>query len=74
MLSDVMLDVTPQEVTPVAGKGTLGIWRALTGPGRSAGIHRVIQDGPSPACKPWPIGVYMRQHLSLVDSGKAAGG
>jgi hypothetical protein len=30
MPSDVMLDVTPQEVTPVVGKGALGTWRALT--------------------------------------------
>jgi hypothetical protein len=74
MLSDVMLDVTLQEVTPAAGKGTLGTWRALTGPGRRVGINRVIKDGPSPACKPWSIGVYMSRHLSFIDPGKAAGG
>ena len=71
MLSDVMLDVTPQEVTPAAGKGTLGAWRALTSPGRRVGIDN---DGPSPACKPKSIGVYMSRHLSFIDSGKAAGG
>ncbi len=43
MLSDVMLDVTLQEVTPAAGKGTLGTWRARTGPGRSAGTKSVIK-------------------------------
>jgi hypothetical protein len=26
------------------------------------------------ACKPWSIGVNMSLHLSLIDSGKAAGG
>jgi hypothetical protein len=31
--SDVTLEVTSQEVTPVAGKGALGTWRALVGPG-----------------------------------------
>ncbi len=31
--SDVTRDVTPQEVTPGAGKGALGTWRALAGPG-----------------------------------------
>ena len=29
MPSDVTRDVTPQEVTPVAGKGALGTWQAL---------------------------------------------
>jgi hypothetical protein len=29
MPSDVTRDVTPQKVTPVAGKGALGAWRAL---------------------------------------------
>ncbi len=29
MFSDVMQDVTLQEVTPAAGKGTLGTWRGL---------------------------------------------
>jgi hypothetical protein len=43
MLSDVMLDVTLQEVTPAAGKGTLGTWRAWTGPGRSAGTKSVVR-------------------------------
>ena len=43
MLSDVMLDVGLQEVTPAAGKGTLGTWRAWTGPGRSAGTKSVVR-------------------------------
>jgi len=29
MPSDVAQDATAQEVTPVAGKGALGTWRAL---------------------------------------------
>ena len=40
MPSDVVLDITPQEVAPVAGKGALGTWRALAGPGRRAGVNR----------------------------------
>ena len=32
--SDVVLDAAPQEVTPAAGKGALGTWRAVAGPGR----------------------------------------
>ena len=31
MPSDVMWYITAQEVTPVAGKGALGIWRVLGG-------------------------------------------
>ena len=31
--SDVVRDTTPREVTPFAGKGALGTWRALVGPG-----------------------------------------
>ena len=52
MLSDVVQDATAQEVTPVAGKGALGTWRALAGPGLWAGISRVIKYGHSFACKP----------------------
>jgi hypothetical protein len=74
MPSDVTQEVTSQEVTPVAGKGALGTWRALAGPGRRAGITVAIRDGPSPARKPWSRGVYMSQHLSFLDHGKAEGG
>ena len=31
--SDEARDAPSHEVTPGAGKGTLGIWRALAGPG-----------------------------------------
>ena len=31
MLSDVVLNTAPQEVTPLAGKGALGKWRAVEG-------------------------------------------
>ena len=37
MPSDVMQDVTLQEVTPLAGKGPLGTWRVLAGSGLCAG-------------------------------------
>jgi hypothetical protein len=37
MPSDVVRDTMPQEVTPVAGKGALGTWRALVGSGLRAG-------------------------------------
>ena len=35
----------PQEVTPDAGKGALGIWRTLAGPGHRARINRAIKLG-----------------------------
>ncbi len=37
MPSDGVRDATPCEVTPGAGKGALGTWRALVGPGLRAG-------------------------------------
>ena len=52
MSSDGVRDATPCEVTPGAGKGALGTWRALAGPGLGAGLTVAIKDGPSPACKP----------------------
>jgi hypothetical protein len=72
--SDGVRDAASCEVTPRAGKGALGIWRALGGPGRSAGMNRAIKDGPSPACKLESGGVYVCQHLSFLDARKAAGG
>ena len=33
MFSDVVRDATPPEVTPGAGKGALGTWRAVVGTG-----------------------------------------
>jgi hypothetical protein len=74
MPSDEMRDATSCEVTPRAGKGALGTWRALAGPGLRAGITATMKDGPSPACKPLLGGVYVSQHLSFPGSGKAAGG
>ena len=74
MPSDEVRDAASYEVTPRAGKGALGIWRALGGPGRRAGINRAIKDGPSPACKPVSGGVYVSQHLSFLGAGKTAGG
>ncbi len=74
MPSDEARDATLREVTPRAGKGALGTWRALAGPGLRAGIPATIKDGPSPACKPWSRGVYVSQRLSFLGYGKAAGG
>jgi len=74
MLSDVMQDVTPQEVTPVCGRRGSG---HLVGLGRFrtlSRISRAIKLGSSPACKPQSRGVYMSQRLSFLDYGKAAGG
>ncbi len=65
MPSDEARDATLREVTPRAGKGALGTWRALAGPGLRAGIPATIKDGPSPACKPWSRGVYVSQRLRL---------
>jgi hypothetical protein len=39
------------------GKGALGTWQAVAGPGRRAGIAVAIQDGPRPAWKPLSRGV-----------------
>ncbi len=64
MPSDVMPDVTPHRVTPAAGKGALGTWRARAWPrtlcrGRSAiyelepGAQTAIERGAYvPAFKP----------------------
>ena len=65
MPADVVREATPQEVTPQAGKGALGTWRALAGPGLCAGITVTRKDGPSPACKPPLGGAYMSQHVSF---------
>ena len=43
--SDGVQDAASYEATPRAGKGALGTWRALDGPGRSAGINRAIKMG-----------------------------
>ena len=37
MLAEEMFDVSPPEVTPEAGEGTLGTWRFRTGPRLSTG-------------------------------------
>ena len=52
MPSDEVRDTTSREVTPRAGEGALGTWRALAGPGLRAGITVAMKDGSSPACKP----------------------
>ena len=72
--SDEVRDAPSYEVTPRAGKGALGTWQALGGPGLRAGFYRTIKDGPSPSCKLESGGVYVGQHLSFLGAGKAAGG
>ena len=45
MPSDVMRDVTPQEVTPVAGKGALGTWLSHRIRTCKAGLFYGIESG-----------------------------
>jgi hypothetical protein len=42
--SDEVRDTPSCEVTLGTSKGALGTWRVLSGPGRRAGINRVIKD------------------------------
>ena len=73
MPSDVMPDVTPHRVTPVAGKGALGTWRARARPRTLCRGRSAIYE-PRPVRKPPSRGVHMCQHSSLLGAGKAAGG
>jgi hypothetical protein len=71
MPADGVHDISLSQVTPGGGKGALGIWRALPNQpvkGRSS-ISR-----SRPAGQLALSGVYMRQHLSFIDVGKASGG
>ena len=43
MPSDGVRDATPYEVTPGAGKGALGTWRALAWPRTPSRTSRVIK-------------------------------
>jgi hypothetical protein len=70
MPADGVHDISLSQVTPVGGKGALGIWRALPNQpvkGRSS-IPR-----SRPAGQLALRGVYRRQHLSFSDVGKASG-
>ncbi len=60
-----MLEISPPEVTPEAGKGALGTWRFRAGLRHSAGITIALNVGTIFAGKPSVGGVYMSQHLSL---------
>jgi hypothetical protein len=71
MPADGVHDISLSQVTPGVGKGALGIWRALPNQpvkGRSS-IPRSRPIGQLALS-----GVYMRQHLSFSDVGKASGG
>jgi hypothetical protein len=71
MPSDVVRDATPPGVTPRGGQrgsGHLVVWLSQPVSGMS------LVARPSPACNLLSGGVDMRQHLSFLDSGKAAGG
>ena len=59
------------EVTPASGKGALGTWRILAGPGHSARVNQAIKYGSMLTGKPLEIGVYMGWHLSFISYGKA---
>ena len=72
--SDEMLDISLPEVTPEAGKGALGTWPFRDWSRLRAGTTKSLNKGTSLARKPSTGGVYMRQHLSLLAFGKAAGG
>ena len=65
MPSDVMRDVTPQEVTPVAGKGALGTWLSHRIRTCKAGLFCGIESGS----KPMWAGVYVCQRLSFAHIG-----
>ncbi len=74
MSSDVVLDATPQEVTPVAGKGALGAWRYQAGPRTLSRAEAESRSRYEPGRRPWSEGVYACQRLSFADGGKASGG
>lgn len=65
MPADATPGVAPLKVTPTAGEGALGTWRACGSLGLRAeisyGINRSRLSG-----KPGWSGAYMRQHLSFL--------
>lgn len=66
MPADAAPDVAPLEVTPKAGEGALGTWRAEGSPGLWAGICYAMIIRPRLSGKPGWRGVYMCQHLSFL--------
>ncbi len=64
--SDEVLEISPPEVTPEAGKGALGTWRFRAGLRHRAEITIALNVGTIVAGKPSAGGVYMSQHLSLL--------
>ena len=74
MPSDVVLDATPPEVTPLSGQRGSG---HLAGRGQPRTLNRDNcrhLKWPSPTCKPYMRGAYVSQHLSFLVYGKAVGG
>jgi hypothetical protein len=77
MSSEEADHVSPWEVTPTVGKGTLGTWRFPT----SAWVSGLIKPVQSPEAvletRLWAnhgVRVYANQRLSLGEEGKAYGG
>jgi hypothetical protein len=77
MSSEEADHVSPWEVTPTVGKGTLGTWRFPT----SAWVAGLIKPVQSPddvlETRLWAnhgVRVYANQRLSLGEEGKAYGG
>ena len=77
MSSEEADHVSPWEVTPTVGKGTLGTWRFPT----SAWVAGLIKPVQSPDAvletRLWAnhgVRVYANQRLSLGEEGKAYGG
>ena len=65
MPADATLDVAPLTVTPEAGEGALGTWRAVGSLGLRAEISYAV-NRPRLSGKPGWSGAYMRQHLSFL--------
>jgi hypothetical protein len=71
MPSEVARDATPGEITPRTGKGPLGTWRALAGPGHRAGVAESIVVGLHSQSKPLWRGGDTGQRLTFLHGGKA---
>ena len=74
MPSEAALDAVSAQVTPGPSEGALGTWR-FQGDSRTQSRGRsTLEVGTNPQRKLSPEGVYVSQHLSLTDVGKACGG
>ena len=76
MSSEETDHVSPWEVTPIVGKGTLGTWRFSLQRGRAGLIKPVKSPDAVLETRLWAnhgVRVYANQRLSLDDEGKAYG-